>query len=396
MARHFSIPSFFRQVPNALLGRYFAQQGLMGDLDFASVSETKPEAIFEAWLQLPETERNRIDAEFRVIFDLSCEKGFKAILDEAESHFHGDDHSRFVDHLADLPNHYHRAMVTFLDYDQLWNGAVQFCHADSLRYWRKRKNMGHAPAAVDRTSVRALASSISGYFRRQEGRGNHCVVETHKRGDRDYFFAYPEDYSQQSVEWVEGEFGRRPHNPAFEVVFIYSQSEGSLDLYYRGPRPVAEPLQQFFSQDILKLAELPADPKDERVYDLNPLMQKSFEFAYDVGSGVQSVTVRKLRLSSRVNLGDRITLEADSTENPKAVYELMARIDKSEPLDLYYVTQAELVALIDREPGKKPKAVTFRITYPNSCSLKYDDQDLSLREVLGRSGIEPRAPLVDA
>jgi hypothetical protein len=44
---------------------------------------------------------------------------------------------------------------------------------------------------------------------------------------------------------------------------------------------------------------LPPDPKDERIYDLNPLCQKGFDFVFDVGSGIQDVAVKKLRLSSR-------------------------------------------------------------------------------------------------
>ena len=36
--------------------------------------------------------------------------------------------------------------------------------------------------------------------------------------------------------------------------------------------------------------------------------------------------------------------------------------------------------------------MTIRITHPNSCSLKYDDLDLSLRDMLHASGIEPKAP----
>ena len=41
---------------------------------------------------------------------------------------------------------------------------------------------------------------------------------------------------------------------------------------------------------------------------------------------------------------------------------------------------------------KPPKKVTIRITHPNSCSLKYDDLDLKLRDMLHASGIEPKAP----
>nr|VFK54570.1 MAG: hypothetical protein BECKTUN1418F_GA0071002_104618 [Candidatus Kentron sp. TUN]VFK56847.1 MAG: hypothetical protein BECKTUN1418E_GA0071001_104318 [Candidatus Kentron sp. TUN] len=56
------------------------------------------------------------------------------------------------------------------------------------------------------------------------------MVEPLRRGDPDYFFAYPEDHSRQSVEWVNGEFDRHAHNPAFNVVFVYLQEEGTLDM----------------------------------------------------------------------------------------------------------------------------------------------------------------------
>ena len=69
------------------------------------------------------------------------------------------------------------------------------------------------------------------------------MVESFRRGDLDYFFAYPEDYSQQQIEWVNGALAQRPHNPAFEVIFVYSQQEGALDLNFRGPYRAVEPLQ---------------------------------------------------------------------------------------------------------------------------------------------------------
>ena len=53
-----------------------------------------------------------------------------------------------------------------------------------------------------------------------------------------------------------------------------------------------------------------------RVYDLNPLRHKDFDFVFGVGSGIETVVVKKLRLSSRVWHGDRITLEADASKNP--------------------------------------------------------------------------------
>jgi len=393
MTRHYSTRDFFRQMPNALLARYFHARRLFDDLDFSAMKETQPDKLFEAWLNLSSAQRNEMDAEFQEIFELSCEKGFRAILDEAEWHLANDADARsaFVEKLAALSNHYERAMVTFLDHNQFWKGAALFFHADTLPYWRKRKNLPHVGAAVDDASLAELAELIRNYFHRTEGRGTNCVVEPFRRGELDYFFAYPEDYSQQSIEWVNGQFDRRPHNPAFEVIYVYFQAEGSLDLNCRGAHKADEPLQAMFAEAILKLPELPADPKDTRVYDLNPLRRKGFNFVYDAGSGIQNVAVKKLRLSSAAKKGDRITVEADTNNNPDAVYELLDKCNHSLPLHLYNVTQVELAALVVVDSKKPPKSVTIRITHPNSCSLKYDALDLKLRDMLHASGIEPKA-----
>lgn len=69
-------------MPNALLARYFHAHDLFHDLDFAAMKETKPEPLFEAWLELPEDRRNEMDAELREMHALSCEKGWCAIRDE--------------------------------------------------------------------------------------------------------------------------------------------------------------------------------------------------------------------------------------------------------------------------------------------------------------------------
>jgi hypothetical protein len=336
-----------------------------------------------------------MDAEFLEIFEMSCEKGFRAIIDEASWHLQEtpDVLVSFVEELSGLSSHYERAMITFLNHNILWRGATRFYHADMLPYWRKRKNFSHRPAAVDEASIQDLAALIRNYFHRAEGRGKNCIVEPFRRGELDYFFAYPEDYSQQSIEWVNGEFARRPHNPAFEVVYVYSQTEGSLDLNFRGSYKAIEPLQGMFATAILELDELLPDPKDERIYDLNPLLQKGFNFIYDVDSGIEDVTVKKLRLSSRVKKGDRITLEANPSENRDAVYDMLDRIVKTIKLDFYNLTQVELKALVVVDAEKPAKRVLIRITYPNSCSLKYDEVGLKLRDMLEASGIEPKEPV---
>ena len=90
--------------------------------------------------------------------------------------------------------------------------------------------------------------------------------------------------------------------------------------------------------------------------------------------------MKKLRLSSKVVKGNRITLEADASARREAIYDLLEEVGKSVWLRTYNVTLAELAALVAMKPNEKPKSVTVRITYPNFCSLKYDDVDLRLRQ----------------
>ena len=394
MARHYATRDFFRQMPNPLLARYFHARGVFDDLDIAALPEPQPEELWAAWLTLDDTQRDAMDAAFRDIAALSGEKGYRAILDDAAWHFATDPaaHAAFVEQLASLEHHGARAMTTFLDHPACWRRATRFFHAEALPAWRKRTHLPHVPAAVDAASLQALAAGLRTYFRRTEGRGTHCVVEPIRRGTLDYFFAYPEDYSQHSVEWVDGQFGQRPHHPAFEVSYVYSQPDGTLDVNIRGARPAVEPLQGLFAATILKQTALPPDPTDDRVYDLNALREPGFEFVYESGSGIQDVVVTALRLASRVTTGDRLTLEADTVGHPTAVYDLLARLGSAVPLHLYHVTQVELAASVITEITQPPKHVTIRLTHPNACSLPYDDLGLTLRAMLHASGIEPKAP----
>lgn len=396
MTRHYATKHFFRQMPNELLGRYFQTKDVLKDVDFAALPKKKPDKLFAAWLKLPDTQRNAMDAELHEIFALCCEKGVIAILDEAEWQLRESPEalSALVEKLSALPGHFERAMVTFLDHPAFWQGACLFCHADTLGFWRKRNNIPQKHARTDPKSRKDLAHQISTYFHHTEGRGQNCVVEAYRRGERDYFFCYPEDHAQQGIEWVNGECARRPHNPAFEIVYVYAQKEGSLDLSFRGSSKAVGPLQAMFALSILNVEELLPDSRDTRVYDLEPLRKRSFRFSYPVDSGIQRVAVKKLRLSSRIKQGERLTLEADTEENAEAIYDLLDQVKKSPEFRLYnyHVTQVELVACVALRVDKPPKTFPIRLTYPNSCSLKYDDIGLKLRDMLQCSGIEPKQP----
>ncbi len=64
MARHFSTKDFFRQIPNALLARYFQARRVFLDLDFSAMKETSRTGCSTAWLALPETSATRWTQSF--------------------------------------------------------------------------------------------------------------------------------------------------------------------------------------------------------------------------------------------------------------------------------------------------------------------------------------------
>src|SRR5262245_6852300 len=132
MTRHYTVREFFRQMPKELLNRYFRAHSLLPEFDFANMEQAQLETVFKSWLALPDEVRGPIDAEFREIFDLACEKGVRAIMDEAawQLRHNATGLKDFIGDLADLPGYFERAMTTFLDYRAFWAGAIQFYHAD--------------------------------------------------------------------------------------------------------------------------------------------------------------------------------------------------------------------------------------------------------------------------
>jgi len=84
----------------------------------------------------------------------------------------------------------------------------------------------------------------------------------------------------------------------------------------------------------------------------------------------------------------RVTVEADTSHNPKAIYDLLEEI-KPPP---FHVTQAEITVTFAPTPGTRSRSRSFKISFPNWCALRHDGRDIIIRKMLADSGIEPMAP----
>ena len=77
----------------------------------------------------------------------------------------------------------------------------------------------------------------------------------------------------------------------------------------------------------------------------------NFVFHYPIDCGIEYVAVKKLRLSLKTGNKERVTVEADPADNPKAVYNLLEQLE----LPPFHVTQAEIKVKFSPTPGTKSR-----------------------------------------
>jgi len=389
MTDQYSPKHFMRKVPNPLLIQYFEAKGAELAVDWETIEGKKGvESLFEAFAELPdEALQSTIDVDFQNINALASEGGIHALVNEALF----EENESFVEGIAKVDGFHAKAMWAFLHEPDYWRAASSLLHAENVTQgnWRKLTGLPDVPPHVEEEDTDQLAKEISHYFYKKEAKGRRCKVEVyrHVESGKEYFFAYPEDYGQLGVEWVKDQLKPRAMHPAFEIIFVYSQTEHFLDIYAPKNYDAVEELRAIFARCILKLNTLPDGTIDKQTYDLSPLTDPNFDFKFDPQqSGIEDIVVTSLRLSLKHGKGKRITLQADTKQNSMAVYDLLKEL-KPPP---YFITQVVLKVIYEKTPGKRAHTKPVRITYPNNCNLNHDGKDGKLRKVLAASGIEPR------
>jgi hypothetical protein len=388
MAGQYSHRQFFRQTPNALLHRYFEHKAITYNVDFTTVKENDGDTLFNALIALEDGEQTIVEADFKAINALACEAGIQALVDES-AYFSDED---FVAEIAVIEGFHAKALWAFIEKPDYWHGAAMFLHADnvSASSWKKRINLPQITHDIEDEAIDALSIAISDYFYKKEARGKHCKIETYKRHEKDYLFAYPEDHAKSDVEWVSDSLTSRAFHPAFELIFVYCAKEGSLDIYAPKNTKAVEELQKLFAKHILNVDSLADGKIDKRVYELDSVAEPNFEFTIAAESGIESAVVTHLRLTLNTQPRKRITLEADTKKSANAVYDLLGELD----LPDYFITQVGVKVTFTAQGNQRATSKRFNITYPNNCALHHEGKDLKIREMLIGSGIEPQNNIV--
>lgn len=100
----------------------------------------------------------------------------------------------------------------------------------------------------------------------------------------------------------------RRRRQALQYIFQYSPKEGKLSIYCPNASALVRNLQQIFAETILNIEELGEDVQDNQIYDLKPLLNPEFRFAWKTEWGIEDVQLVKLRLTRRFS-NQRVVLK---------------------------------------------------------------------------------------
>jgi hypothetical protein len=390
MALDLDIRSFFRKAPRDWLKRYFAHHAALEDFDWTSSGRTSVDLLHQAFQNLDEQIRLPLTEDFRNITLLASPAGKLAIIDEAAQH--GETES-FTEQLAQLEDFHACAFWTYFERPRYWDGAVFFAAADTKpkRYWRKRINLPTFGRRVADADATALAKALGRLFMQREARGAYCTAHPYRRGDRDYYFAYPQDHRQTSIEYTEGQMTKRPYNPAFEIIFVHNDRDRSLSIWHHGQADRVRDLQVAFARAVLR-ADIPRDnPRDTRVYDLSMFARADFQLTGLAKHGVERAEVRRLRLHVLAPHKHSLIIDIGANTPSHVLFDRIKAATQGLASSAIRVSQAGLRVTFELNANdKKQRVRNFELNWPNSCSLHNDGYDVVIQRILVENGVEPR------
>jgi hypothetical protein len=376
--------NFLRLVPAPLLREYFDQRQRLQEFDWDGLADGNVEPIYGAWMALPAEERQAISVDFQNAVALCSKRGIHAILDAGAST--GLD---LVPTISGAKTNIEKVFRVLLDHPSVFRIASQFVWADNLsRHWHRRRDLPLVPPDPGPEALQELKAAISDYYVKNEGRGEYCNIEVYQRGEAHYLMVYLADYPSAVICFEDSDQLKRSlQQQAFDVVFIFRDKQGHLDLYAQGNPQKRKELRQMFAKYILR-QDVSVDAAAEPAFDLERLKDPAFRFKIAPADGIKAMRLRSMRFAVPDGEGGRITFAVAPRSKEASLHGLInlglnLNVLPLENLCVEHVTiQA---AFVKANPG--PKSVTFNLTSHNTCNLKDTPEHDKIRECLKRSEI---------
>jgi hypothetical protein len=374
MAKHFDLKKQLKLHDKTLLRRLFVDEhGVLGDLDWGSVSARCIEPLVEAWAGLEHEVRRKAELILQVVNELSEGRAHRVLIEDLERM-----RPDLRDQLMAWTGAADRALWAYLQARDLFEEAAKFAKAEAYRggqFANRWNSLPKVPLNVTPAMMAALEGGVRDYYHEKELRAQHCCVHHSRRANgTDYFYAYIPEWADKRLGFdANGDLTPRELSYAFHDVFIFDPNDGSLEIIAKGGQKVRTPLRRTFCDKVLSLEFSDTDPI-KPCYHLDHLLYANFSFSTEPEDRIASVWVKRMRFvsedkgpkvfSDTLDFGERVPW----SEARGIALEALASLpgDRAE----WSVSSIGLQLEFLSDGRRKSTTMTFQISTPNTCDLK--------------------------
>lgn len=372
MAKSFDLRKQLKLHDNQLLKRLFTTVPAMAEIAWDELKARDVESVVAAWETMGDARRH-FQVVLQDVHELSDPKGQKVLIEEIE--WRCPDR---LEEFAVLKSPADKALWAYLETRPAFDQAAIFARAEALRtggFANRWNSLPKQPITWSPELKTTLEAEIREFYWNKELRGEICEVHHHQQaGGTDFFFAYLPDWpDKQLIFDDEKNLTPREESYAFSNVFVYSPSEGAIDLVAKGGKKVQLPLRKAFCRAVLGI-EVDDEEPLRASYKLDQLIDPAFAFTTQSEDMLAAVRLRRLRIVPRVAVPALEYLELKFSEHATRA-EILTAINQhlaAHGLGRSQVsaTQASIQLQFVGDGEKKGKKMTFNVSCPNTCDIK--------------------------
>lgn len=375
-----AIAAFLRKTPVTRLHDYFAAGGFtsLSPIDWTKPEPDVVEPLIKAVDGMSDDEKQRVVLDAGRVAALADEPGQNALQNVVQNR-------AVFDTLEGANN---RSLWVFLKEPDRFRLAEEVRYNDERRRTRSWSGFGvDADLEVknDPISLAAFTAAIRARFETPNVHvdifDRHRVILEGEECELVQVAVYREGRPEDMLGFdANSTLSRRIVKPVFEAALTYEAATGVIEVVAK-TREDRIDLTRFMARDLLGITLTEEQTLPLREYDLSMLL-RPFEFPTDPADGIESVTVKELRLMDLGDAKERITLEsmlgADRTIWQMAEHRIGLDIGGGAlafghvgDVPEWVVTRARFTIKFHPGPaGGRGKSLALTVTMPHGCNLK--------------------------
>ena len=375
-----AIAAFLRKTPVTRLQDYFTAGGFtsLSPIDWTMPESDVVEPLIKAIDSMSDDEKQRVVLDAGRVAALADEPGQNALQNIVLN--------RAVFDILEGANN--RSLWVFLKEPDRFRLAEEVRYNDERRRTRSWSGFGvdaDLEVKKDPISLAAFTAAIRARFETPNVHvdifDRHRVILEGEECELVQVAVYREGRPEDMLGFdANRNLSRRIVKPVFEAALTYEAATGVIEVVAK-TREDRIDLTRFMARDLLGITLTEGQTLPLREYDLSMLL-RPFDFPTDPADGIDSVTIRELRLMDLGDAKERITLEsmsgADRTIWQMAEHRIGLDIGSGAlvfghvgDVPEWVVTRARFtIKFHPGASGGRGKSLALTVTMPHGCNLK--------------------------